>query len=159
MDHRRVLVCGGRGGDGVSCFHSEPRKEFGGPDGGDGGSGGHVILRGMCCEGPWGEECCVCLPLGQGLSLFSSSWEFEFKNQWMDIIFIKLCGCSHLNNAPKPTSVVGFVQFRNTSSFTLRDSSVLGWGAKGGSVSLSLRAGARVLGKRTNVVSSHDTRK
>ncbi|XP_045651189.1 mitochondrial ribosome-associated GTPase 2 [Ursus americanus] len=45
VDHRRVLVCGGRGGDGVSCFHSEPRKEFGGPDGGDGGSGGHVILR------------------------------------------------------------------------------------------------------------------
>ncbi|KAM8775857.1 mitochondrial ribosome-associated GTPase 2 [Rhynchonycteris naso] len=45
VDHRRVLVRGGRGGDGASCFHSEPRKEFGGPDGGDGGSGGHVILR------------------------------------------------------------------------------------------------------------------
>ncbi|KAM5304843.1 mitochondrial ribosome-associated GTPase 2 isoform 3-T3 [Glossophaga mutica] len=45
VDHRQVLVRGGRGGDGVSCFHSEPRKEFGGPDGGDGGSGGHVILR------------------------------------------------------------------------------------------------------------------
>ncbi|XP_004430274.1 PREDICTED: mitochondrial ribosome-associated GTPase 2 [Ceratotherium simum simum] len=45
VDHRRVLVRGGRGGDGVSCFHSEPRKEFGGPDGGDGGNGGHVILR------------------------------------------------------------------------------------------------------------------
>lgn len=45
VDYRRVLVRGGRGGDGVSCFHSEPRKEFGGPDGGDGGSGGHVILR------------------------------------------------------------------------------------------------------------------
>lgn len=29
----------------MSCFHSEPRKEFGGPDGGDGGHGGHVILR------------------------------------------------------------------------------------------------------------------
>ncbi|KAM5217859.1 mitochondrial ribosome-associated GTPase 2 isoform 1-T3 [Hipposideros larvatus] len=45
VDRRRLLVRGGRGGDGVSCFHSEPRKEFGGPDGGDGGSGGHVILR------------------------------------------------------------------------------------------------------------------
>ncbi|XP_057557470.1 mitochondrial ribosome-associated GTPase 2 isoform X3 [Hippopotamus amphibius kiboko] len=45
VDHRRVLVQGGRGGDGASCFHSEPRKEFGGPDGGDGGNGGHVILR------------------------------------------------------------------------------------------------------------------
>uniref|UniRef100_A0A8D1DGZ2 Mitochondrial ribosome-associated GTPase 2 n=1 Tax=Sus scrofa TaxID=9823 RepID=A0A8D1DGZ2_PIG len=45
VDQRRVLVRGGRGGDGASCFHSEPRKEFGGPDGGDGGSGGHVILK------------------------------------------------------------------------------------------------------------------
>ncbi|XP_005410088.1 PREDICTED: mitochondrial ribosome-associated GTPase 2 [Chinchilla lanigera] len=45
VDHRRVLVRGGSGGSGMSCFHSEPRKEFGGPDGGDGGSGGHVILR------------------------------------------------------------------------------------------------------------------
>uniref|UniRef100_A0A8C3VLC1 Mitochondrial ribosome-associated GTPase 2 n=1 Tax=Catagonus wagneri TaxID=51154 RepID=A0A8C3VLC1_9CETA len=45
VDHRRVLVRGGRGGDGASCFHSEPRKEFGGPDGGDGGDGGHVVLK------------------------------------------------------------------------------------------------------------------
>ncbi|XP_045689301.1 mitochondrial ribosome-associated GTPase 2 [Phyllostomus hastatus] len=45
VDHRRVLFRGGRGGNGASCFHSEPRKEFGGPDGGDGGSGGHVVLR------------------------------------------------------------------------------------------------------------------
>ncbi|XP_062970688.1 mitochondrial ribosome-associated GTPase 2 [Cynocephalus volans] len=45
VDHRRVLVRGGSGGAGASCFHSEPRKEFGGPDGGDGGNGGHVILR------------------------------------------------------------------------------------------------------------------
>ncbi|XP_075384466.1 mitochondrial ribosome-associated GTPase 2 [Tenrec ecaudatus] len=45
VDHRRVLVCGGDGGSGMSCFHSEPRKEFGGPSGGDGGNGGHVILR------------------------------------------------------------------------------------------------------------------
>ncbi|XP_016831439.1 mitochondrial ribosome-associated GTPase 2 isoform X2 [Cricetulus griseus] len=45
VDHRRVLVRGGNGGSGMSCFHSEPRKEFGGPDGGDGGDGGHIILR------------------------------------------------------------------------------------------------------------------
>ncbi|KAM5245777.1 mitochondrial ribosome-associated GTPase 2 [Ctenodactylus gundi] len=45
VDHRRVLVRGGNGGSGASCFHSEPRKEFGGPDGGDGGDGGHVVLR------------------------------------------------------------------------------------------------------------------
>ncbi|XP_040844186.1 mitochondrial ribosome-associated GTPase 2 isoform X1 [Ochotona curzoniae] len=45
VDHRRVLVRGGSGGAGASCFHSEPRKEFGGPDGGDGGHGGPVILK------------------------------------------------------------------------------------------------------------------
>ncbi|XP_078006014.1 mitochondrial ribosome-associated GTPase 2 isoform X4 [Phascolarctos cinereus] len=45
VDHRRVFVTGGNGGNGMSCFHSEPRKEYGGPDGGDGGDGGHVILK------------------------------------------------------------------------------------------------------------------
>lgn len=46
VDHRRVCVTAGKGGDGISCFHSEPRKMFGGPDGGDGGDGGHIILKG-----------------------------------------------------------------------------------------------------------------
>ncbi|XP_030068992.1 mitochondrial ribosome-associated GTPase 2 [Microcaecilia unicolor] len=45
VDQRRISVLGGKGGKGASCFHSEPRKEFGGPDGGDGGNGGHVILK------------------------------------------------------------------------------------------------------------------
>ncbi|XP_069808847.1 mitochondrial ribosome-associated GTPase 2 isoform X2 [Dendropsophus ebraccatus] len=45
VDHRKVRVVGGAGGHGASCFHSEPRKEFGGPDGGDGGNGGHVIFK------------------------------------------------------------------------------------------------------------------
>ncbi|KAM4031251.1 mitochondrial ribosome-associated GTPase 2 [Anomaloglossus baeobatrachus] len=45
VDHRKVRVVGGAGGDGVTCFHSEPRKEFGGPDGGDGGNGGYVIFK------------------------------------------------------------------------------------------------------------------
>ncbi|XP_078275393.1 mitochondrial ribosome-associated GTPase 2 isoform X2 [Rhinoraja longicauda] len=45
VDQRRVIVSGGKGGDGTCAFHSEPRKEFGGPDGGNGGNGGHVILK------------------------------------------------------------------------------------------------------------------
>ncbi|XP_007903351.1 mitochondrial ribosome-associated GTPase 2 [Callorhinchus milii] len=45
VDQRRVRAVGGFGGDGVCTFHSEPRKQFGGPDGGNGGDGGHVILR------------------------------------------------------------------------------------------------------------------
>ncbi|XP_054837980.1 mitochondrial ribosome-associated GTPase 2 [Eublepharis macularius] len=45
VDHRKVYVIAGKGGDGISCFHSEPRKIYGGPDGGNGGDGGHVILK------------------------------------------------------------------------------------------------------------------
>ncbi|KAM7150218.1 mitochondrial ribosome-associated GTPase 2 isoform 2-T2 [Macrochelys suwanniensis] len=45
VDHRKVCVIGGHGGQGINSFHSEPRKEFGGPDGGNGGDGGHVILK------------------------------------------------------------------------------------------------------------------
>ncbi|XP_078248242.1 mitochondrial ribosome-associated GTPase 2 isoform X1 [Pogona vitticeps] len=45
IDYRKVCVVAGKGGDGISCFHSEPRKVFGGPDGGDGGNGGHIILK------------------------------------------------------------------------------------------------------------------
>nr|XP_056700978.1 mitochondrial ribosome-associated GTPase 2 [Euleptes europaea] len=45
VDHRKVQMTGGKGGDGISCFHSEPRKMYGGPDGGNGGDGGHIILK------------------------------------------------------------------------------------------------------------------
>lgn len=39
-------MVGGQGGGGSQSFCSEPRKIFGGPDGGNGGDGGHVILKG-----------------------------------------------------------------------------------------------------------------
>ncbi|XP_075032858.1 mitochondrial ribosome-associated GTPase 2 [Mixophyes fleayi] len=45
VDQHKVRVVGGAGGDGACCFHSEPRKEYGGPDGGDGGNGGHIIFK------------------------------------------------------------------------------------------------------------------
>jgi GTP-binding protein len=40
-----VFVRAGRGGDGSASLHSEPFKPKGGPDGGDGGRGGDVILE------------------------------------------------------------------------------------------------------------------
>ncbi|RXN21168.1 mitochondrial ribosome-associated GTPase 2 [Labeo rohita] len=45
VDHRRVKVVAGSGGNGASTFHSEPRKEWGGPDGGNGGAGGDIIIK------------------------------------------------------------------------------------------------------------------
>ncbi|KAL1249428.1 hypothetical protein QQF64_020433, partial [Cirrhinus molitorella] len=45
VDHRRVKVVAGSGGNGASTFHSEPWKEWGGPDGGNGGAGGDIIVK------------------------------------------------------------------------------------------------------------------
>jgi GTP-binding protein len=45
VDEARIKAMAGAGGDGVVGFHHEPYKPKGGPDGGNGGDGGSVILR------------------------------------------------------------------------------------------------------------------
>lgn len=44
VDEATIDVAAGDGGNGCASFRHEKYKEFGGPDGGDGGRGGHVIM-------------------------------------------------------------------------------------------------------------------
>ena len=44
LDQAKIYIKAGNGGQGVSSFRREKYVEFGGPDGGDGGKGGSVIL-------------------------------------------------------------------------------------------------------------------
>jgi GTP-binding protein len=46
VDYVKVYVASGNGGKGSAHLHREKYVEKGGPDGGDGGRGGHVIIRG-----------------------------------------------------------------------------------------------------------------
>ncbi|KAM9830268.1 mitochondrial ribosome-associated GTPase 2 [Syngnathus typhle] len=45
VDHKCVRLLAGSGGKGACTFHSEPRKEWGGPDGGNGGDGGSISFK------------------------------------------------------------------------------------------------------------------
>ena len=45
VDKARITVKAGNGGNGCVSFHREKYIAAGGPDGGDGGSGGHIILQ------------------------------------------------------------------------------------------------------------------
>ena len=44
-DYVKVYVKAGNGGNGAVSFHREKYVSHGGPDGGDGGHGGNIILR------------------------------------------------------------------------------------------------------------------
>lgn len=46
VDYVKVQVASGNGGKGSAHLHREKYIEKGGPDGGDGGRGGHIIIRG-----------------------------------------------------------------------------------------------------------------
>ena len=46
VDYVRICCRSGKGGAGSIHFHRDKLTAFGGPDGGNGGRGGHIILRG-----------------------------------------------------------------------------------------------------------------
>ena len=46
VDHVRIYFQSGKGGNGVVSWRREKSVPKGGPDGGDGGRGGHIILKG-----------------------------------------------------------------------------------------------------------------
>ncbi|MEM5565341.1 GTPase ObgE [Psychroserpens sp. AS72] len=46
VDYVKIQVSSGKGGQGSAHLHREKYIEKGGPDGGDGGRGGHIIIRG-----------------------------------------------------------------------------------------------------------------
>ena len=46
VDYVKIFCRSGKGGAGASSFRREKYIPLGGPDGGDGGRGGHIILRG-----------------------------------------------------------------------------------------------------------------
>src|SRR5690348_11718840 len=45
LDQAKIYIRSGDGGDGVTAFRREKFIEFGGPDGGDGGKGGHIVFQ------------------------------------------------------------------------------------------------------------------
>ena len=55
IDEVKVLVEGGRGGDGCVSFRREMFRPRGGPDGGDGGDGGDVVLVASSSRSTLGE--------------------------------------------------------------------------------------------------------
>ena len=45
LDEAKIYLKAGDGGSGCVSFRREKYIEFGGPDGGDGGRGGNIVLK------------------------------------------------------------------------------------------------------------------
>ena len=61
VDYVKINVASGNGGSGSKHFRREKYITKGGPDGGDGGRGGHVILKGN--KNLWMCHSRMCMPL------------------------------------------------------------------------------------------------
>ena len=68
VDKAGITVVAGKGGNGAITFHREKYVAAGGPDGGDGGRGGNIVLEngkidlkphGHCRERPFDRAFCA----------------------------------------------------------------------------------------------------
>ena len=70
IDYVKILCRSGKGGAGSRHFHRAKYVPKGGPDGGDGGRGGHIILRGNRTRNMW-----TLLPLKYRRHIFAGNGE------------------------------------------------------------------------------------
>ena len=116
VDHIRVFCRSGKGGAGSSHFARTKFNPMAGPDGGDGGRGGHIILRGNRqlwtllhlryrknilaqdgvngsknkCSGPEGESVIIEVPLGTiGKDEETGETEVEILEDGQEVIWLK----------------------------------------------------------------------
>lgn len=90
IDYVKILCRSGKGGAGSRHFHRAKYVPKGGPDGGDGGRGGHIILRGN--KNMW-----TLLPLKYNRHLFAGNGESggagrSFGKDGKDVIVDVPCG-------------------------------------------------------------------
>jgi GTPase len=116
IDHVKIFLKSGDGGDGCVSFHREKFIEMGGPDGGNGGKGGDIIFetdpnlntlidfrykqhfkapkgqhgRGSNCTGPHGKSITIKVPVGT--QIFDEHKEtvlFDLINPEERFVFLK----------------------------------------------------------------------
>ena len=116
IDYVKIHCKSGKGGPGSSSFRREKFIPKGGPDGGDGGRGGHVILRGNAqlwtllhlkyrkhivakdgakgqgalCSGKYGEDVYIDVPLGTVAKDFETGQtEIEINEDGQEYIWLQ----------------------------------------------------------------------
>lgn len=90
IDYVKILCRSGKGGAGSRHFHRAKYVPKGGPDGGDGGRGGHIILRGN-------SHMWTLLPLKYNRHIFAGNGESgsagrSFGKDGNDVIIDVPCG-------------------------------------------------------------------
>jgi GTP-binding protein len=115
VDELKVHMKAGRGGNGVVSWHHEHSREFGGPDGGNGGKGGDVYVRvvrdigilakqryekefaaengdsghGRSMHGKNGDDVEVNLPLGSVVTNLSTGKQYELLQDGERVLALK----------------------------------------------------------------------